>query len=69
MWQDALKYCKSLGGGLVNIQNSYENQIVQNIVSGDSWIGLNDISEAGKPWHVIFFSCIRCGCLQFIAAH
>ena len=47
MWHDALSTCKSYGAVLASILNSGENDFIKNAMTKDSWIGLNDIGEAG----------------------
>ncbi len=47
MWHDALKHCQSLGAELASIYNNDDNRFIQNVIKSDSWIGLNDITEAG----------------------
>ena len=47
MWHDALGNCRSYGAILASIQNNEENNFIKNAMTKDSWIGLNDIGEAG----------------------
>eukprot|EP00794_Sanderia_malayensis_P017277 gene17277-19004_t len=63
-WHDALTFCKSFGGSLSKIHSSSENQIVNSAMNGDSWIGLNDIAEAGNfVWNEVRYSAQT---LQFV---
>lgn len=46
-WYDAQTACQSKGATLVAIKSKEENDFIEKIILTDSWIGLNDIAEAG----------------------
>ena len=57
MWHNALSNCKSYGAILASIQNNEENNFIVNAMTKDSWIGLNDIGEAGTRCAINFKVC------------
>ena len=50
-WSNAKTACTDRGGYLTSITDSSENTVIDNNVSADTWIGLNDIaSESNWIW-------------------
>ena len=57
-WQESVDYCRELGGDLVSIHSSEENNALVNIVQKRTsnsnvyfWIGLNNINaQDGYDW-------------------
>ena len=46
-WLRARMICVTLGGHLVQIEDAAENDIIYSMISGDTWIGLNDDAVEG----------------------
>lgn len=47
-WQNAQRYCLSIGGHLVSINSEAENEQVKNLLKGvamDAWIGARNVGE------------------------
>ena len=50
VWREAVERCRSVhsSGNLAAVTSSTINSLVTTLIKEQSWIGLNDIREAGK---------------------
>ncbi|XP_042211610.1 aggrecan core protein-like isoform X17 [Homarus americanus] len=46
-WEEGKKYCENHGSSYVKISSQSENDFVQGLLMGSTWIGLNDRSKEG----------------------